>query len=479
MPPVKLMAANIQKELAEIDLGDERRDRRILRLASRMAESPSQSLRAACGGWGDAVGAFRLLHSPLVTPDKILEAHCQATLKRAEACDSLLFIDDTTELDYSSHKALTEVGRLDHDFRRGFYAHNHLLADEDSGVALGLYGSKIWTRDPEAKSRSHQKTPFEAKESCRWHQGYVQACALAADMPARQVLYVGDRESDIYEIFVERAGRLDAGEAAADLVLRTGRDRALIEKGEHLFEQVRNAPELGCFELKISANTRRKKVTLPGKGKTSRMVERTARTTKLTIRAATVTFRAPHRNFGGKLPAVEMNVVLVREVDPPEGQEPIEWILLTTLPIEGLEQAWRVVQAYAKRWLIEEFHRILKSGCRVEDIQLRKGHALLCAVALYMIVAWRILYLRDLSRGVPELPCTLFFSEAEWRAACIIQRKPVGTSPPSLKDVVELLGKIGGHMGRKNDPPPGPECLWKGLEKLRQYVEMGQALGAL
>jgi len=347
------------------------------------------------------------------------------------------------------------------------------------GWHWGFMAPIIWTRDPETPKHDHKELLFEKKESYRWYEGYVQACDLVAEHTDLAVVYVGDSESDIHELYVEHARRRDAGEAVADLVLRTGRDRALPEKGQHLFAHVRNAPELGGLPLNISTKIRRKKVTLPGKGKTSRMVERTARIANLTIRAATVTLRAPYRKHGGKLPPVEVNVVLVREENPPEGQEPIEWVLLTTLPVDNLAQAWRVIQAYVRRWLIEEFHRILKSGCRVEQIQLREGNALLCGVALYMIVAWRILYLRDLSRGAPELPCTLFFSEAEWRAACIIRRKPLGTPPPSLKEVVELVGKIGGHMGRKKDPPPGPECLWRGLEKLRHYVEMGQALGAL
>lgn len=473
------MAANIQKELAGINLGDQRRSQRIRKLAARMAESPSQSLRAACGGWGDAIAAFRLLHNPNVTPDKILDAHLQITRKRTEACDHVLFIDDTTELDYTSHKALSGVGRLDHSYRQGFYAHNHLLVDEDSGVALGLHGSKIWTRDPQAPKHDNKDLPFEEKESFRWYEGYLQACDLAAEKTRGTVVYVGDRESDIHELYVEHARRREAGEAVADLVIRTGRDRTLVDEDVSLFAHLRNAPELGGLLLEIPTKTRRKKVTIPGKGKTSRMVERAARTAKLTIRAAAVELRGPYRKHGGKLPPVKVNAVLVREENPPEGQEPIEWVLLTTLPVDKLEETWRVIQAYVRRWRIEEFHRILKSGCRVEHIQFREGHALLCAVALYMIVAWRILYLRDFSRAVPERPCTLFFSEAEWRAACIIKRKPVGTSPPSLQELVELVGEIGGHMGRKKDTPPGAQCLWRGLEKLRHYVEMGQALGAL
>lgn len=226
------MAANIQKELAGINLGDPRRSQRIRKLAARMAESPSQSLGAACGGWGDAIAAFRLLHNSNVTPDKILDAHLKSTLKRAEACDRLLFIDDTTELDYTSHKALSGVGRLDHSYRQGFYANKDL--------------------------------PFEEKESFRWYEGYLQACDLAAEKTRGAVVYVGDRESDIHELYVEHARRREAGEAVADLVLRTGRDRMLVDEEVSLFAHLRNAPELGGLLLEILTKTRRKKDTPPG-----------------------------------------------------------------------------------------------------------------------------------------------------------------------------------------------------------------------
>ncbi len=131
------------------------------------------------------------------------------------------------------------------------------------------------------------------------------------------------------------------------------------------------------------------------------------------------------------------------------------------------------------RWLVEEFHRVLKSGCRIEALTLRESGALLAAVALYMVVAWRILYLRDLSRGCAELPGTGFFTQAETRAACLILKRAADSDPPSLGELTVMVAKIGGYAARKSDAPPGAECLWRGLEKLRCYVEMGQVLGAL
>jgi len=351
------------------------------------------------------------------------------------------------------------------------------LVDEDSGVALGLCGSKIWTRQLEAKGHQHKKVPFQEKESYRWFEGYQQACAIARSMPSAQVLFVGDRESDIYEIYCAYAEQIAEGEPVAGILIRAGRDRALEQKDKHLFQCVRSAPELGTHHVKFAAKQQLRKVRANGKGSTHSVL-RKARNATLQVRATEITFRAPYRLHGEKLPDVTLRVVGVFEQDPPEGQEPIEWILITSLPVTSFQEAMRVIHAYAKRWLIEELHKILKSGCRVEQIQLRESQALLPAVALYLIVAWRILYLRDFSKVAPHLPCTAFFSDQEWRTALIISGRSAQEGPPNLADLVGLIGKMGGHMGRRKDPPPGPQCLWRGMEKLRHYVEMGRALGA-
>lgn len=477
------MAANIKNELAGIDLGDERRNRRIAKLAASMAASPTESLRAACGGWAEAIAGYRLLHSESVTPEIILEAHQAATLERARLSQRLLLIQDTTELDYTNHKALQGVGRLDAQTRRGFYAHGHLLVDEDTGVAMGLISSHIWTRDPETKESKHKQVPFEEKESYRWFDGYLKGCALAAAQPNSEVIVMGDRESDIYEIFAERQRRESTGEPWAHVLIRAGRDRALLKEDEteekakekaRLFARVRQGRELGTYQVIVSDKDQIRKL----KGN-NRVTRREGRKATLQVRAVRVTLKPPHRKHGGKLPPVELWAVGAFELNVPAGQEPIEWFLLTSLPVETFAQAERVIFTYTQRWKIEEFHRILKSGCRVEQINLRDKESLLPAVALNFIVAWRILYLRDFRRAQPELCCTNFFTSEEWRAASIIHRRAIGKDPPTLAEMVDMVGKTGGYMGRKKDPSPGPECLWRGLGKLSCYVDMGRALGAL
>ena len=468
------MAANILNEISGIDLGDERRNRRIGRLAARMAASPQESVRAACKGWAEAMAGFRLLHNEKVTWEKILCAHEEATLERAGLCDRLLLIQDTTELDYSTHKALKGAGRLDAEKRRGFYAHNRLLVDEDAGVALGLCGSHHWTREQETKGHGHKQVPFEEKESHRWFEGYLKGCAVAEKYPAAEVVSVADRESDIYEIYAEWQRRGEKGEPLAEVLVRAGRDRALQKSKLHLYETVRQGRELGTYQVEFASKDQVRKV----KG-SRRLTRRLGRKVTLQVRSTKVCLKPTQRKHGDKLPPVELWAVGVFEIDPPQDQEPIEWFLLTSLPAETFAQAQRIIHAYAKRWLIEELHRILKSGCRVEQVNFRDSASLLPTVALYLIVAWRILYLRDFRRAQPDLCCSVFFTSAEWRAACLIQGRATDPDPPTLAQMVDMVGKMGGHMGRKSDPSPGPECLWRGMQKLRCYVEMGQALGKL
>jgi len=463
------VACNIQNEFASIALGDLRRNERLLKFVARLAQSPRSSIRAACQGWDEAVAGYRLLHSEHLGLQKLLEPHRQALIERAGECSGdLLLVQDTTELDFTTHKALHGSGPISAQSRRGFFLHNRLLVAEEESLILGVYSAKAWARtDAEhGKSERRKVLPIEKKESMRWIDGYQDACALATKLPGRKIIMLADRECDIYEIYARWQEQ-----PQADFVVRAC-DRALLEEG-HLFEKLQAAPLLGSFDLEVERKEQMVKV------KRSRLRRvRENRQARMEVRVLPVRPRPPHRK-GCKLPEVELNAVLVREKNPPEGQNPIQWVLLSTLPTNDFKEAMRIVRAYTHRWLVEEFHRVLKSGCRIETLALRDSDALLAAVALYMVVAWRILYLRDLSRGCAGLPGTWFFTQAETRAACLILKRAAGSDPPTLAQVTLMVAKIGGYAARKSDPPPGAECLWRGLEKLRCYVEMGQALGAL
>jgi Transposase Tn5 dimerisation domain len=444
-----------------------------------MAESPFESLRASCGGWAETMAAYRLLNGEVLTHGKVLEAHESASLQRASASRRLLLIDDTTELDFSSHVALKGAGRLGGDKTRGFYLHSHLLVDADSSVVLGLLGAQLWTRGVVRSGKDRKKRLFEQKESHRWLVGYERACALVEQLSGSEVTFLADREADIYEIFAFWQQRVGAGAKAADFVVRAGRNRALEGSDEHLMQAARNAPMLGQLPIELRAKRNVKRGVYRSGVKYHQFHDRSQRTTVLEVRVAEVCLRATARTAGKALKPVVLTVVSAIETTCPQGEEPIEWILLTTRKVATLDQARHTIEAYTRRWLIEEFHRVLKSGCRVENLQLRDGRSMQSAIALYMVVAWRILYLRDFGRAAPELPGALLFSELEWRSLLIVHRKHAGHDPPTVGELMDLLGRLGGHMGRRSDPPPGAECLARGLRKLCHYVEMATALDAL
>jgi hypothetical protein len=183
-----------------------------------------------------------------------------------------------------------------------------------------------------------------------------------------------------------------------------------------------------------------------------------------------VLLRAPYRP-DKKLAPVEVTAILAREDNPPAGEDPIEWLLLTNLPVESLEDACEKVQWYLCRWQIEVFFRILKSGCKVEQLQLQTRERIEVALALYLIVAWRVLYLTRLGRVAPDLSCEVAFSPQEWKAVYLVsKREPPPSQPPRLLDMLVLVACLGGYLARTGDGPPGPKVIWIGLQRARDFV---------
>lgn len=478
------MATRIDNEFPGVDLGDERRNRRLVRFAQRMAESPQRSVKSACRGAAESMGAYRLMHRQEVTPEQILGPHQRAAVERAAHLESgdVLLVQDTTELDFSTHKALKGSGPLGEKERRGFFAHNRLLVGEEEEVALGLCGSEIWARrDEEAgASKDRKRRPIEQKESHRWVKTYGVACKIADKLPEKQIVVVGDRESDIYELYEAWAKRLrgNPGSCVPALVVRIGRDRALSGElaGGHVYSHIRHkAPILGEYSIPLESKVQMKKVSGGSKIKTWRE----GRNALLEVRACSLILRAPYRK-GRKLEDITLWAMVALEKKPPKGQDPIQWFLYSTTALDSWESAQRVLKIYQQRWLIEEYHRVLKTGCRVEQMALRQAGALLPALAIAMIIAWRILYLRDMARHCGDLPATCCFEPFEWKAVWIVALKMDphdARAPPNLGEMLREVAILGGYHGRRNDPPPGAECIWRGMHDMRRYAEALQAVG--
>jgi len=456
----------VQDELAGLALGDARLHQRQALLLSAFYQHSQASIPTACCGWEEIKGAYRFLAHAAVTPAAVVAPHLAATLRRIAGVPWVVIPQDTTELDFSHTRVAGAIGPLSIPERVGWFLHLSAAFTLDR-VCLGVVGTEVWTRDPDDvhKNARHKRVPLDEKESQRWLTGFRLACTVAVAAPATQVVSVADREGDIYEIFLETASGTEARQAA--WVIRACQDRSLPEKMpgtaqtyQKLWARVAASPVLGEVTY-----------DLPAKG------GRPARRVQQTVHAAEVLLRPPYRP-DGKLAPVTIHAVLLRETAPPPGEAPIEWLLLTSLPVDTWEAVRLVIECYLCRWQIECFFKVLKSGCRVEKLQLETPERVLACLSLYLIVSWRILYLTMLGRTCPDLPCTVVFGEAEWKAVFSIeQRGHPPAEPPSLAAMVQAVARQGSYVGRAGDGAPGIVSIWTGLQRVMDYARAWEAFG--
>lgn len=474
---------SIAEELAAVDLGDRRLNRRAARVLVRLCESPLASPKAAMHGGAEVAAVYRLFDHEECTEQAILKPHHAAVLERVRQYPRVLVIQDTSELDYTRHSELEGKGPLASEDRQGFFLHTQWVVT-DQRLPLGSWRCQIYAREVEqigVVSAQRKRTPIEEKESYRWLEGYRSACALAEQAPAVHVISCCDREGDVYEVFAEWHQRRERHQPTADCLIRCHHNRGMLGFADRplvpgvdarLLEQVAQNPVLGAIGFEVSTKTQFKKV----KGHRQRTV-RQGRTVRLEVRAGQVVLRPPPRR-GHRLPEVTLGVVRATEIDPPTGQEPIDWVILTSLPVRNFDDALSVVELYRGRWEIEVLHRVLKSGCRIEKLQFESDTRLKPALAMYLIVAWRILYLLKLGRQCPQLPGDALFEESEWKPLCVVVRGgPPPPHPPSLGEVILMIAQFGGYLGRKSDGPPGPEALWRGLQSLKCFSLAWRSFG--
>ena len=475
----------VVNELDGLDLGDARLDRRIRSVLCRLYESPSASPTGAMRGWAEMMGAYRLLENEHCKAQTILQSHAQAVLERVRPHPRILLVQDTTELDYSTKTKQEGRGPLSVVTRQGYFAHTQWAITPER-LPLGTWHCQIHARAPEVGiSEEHKHKPIEEKESFRWLEGYRQACLLMEAAPGVEVISCADREGDIYEVFAEWHQRKEEGLVSAEWLIRCNQNRGVLSPTDdesaglvpgipaRLVEQVAASEVLGCVHFDVETKRQIKKV----KGN-NRLKLRQGREVRQEIRAQRVLLRSPARPGQPKPPPVNIWVVRATEIDPPAGQDPIDWTLLTSLPAGGFSQALEVIELYLARWDIEVFHRVLKTGCKVEELQFKDSHQIHALVALYMIVAWRLLYLTRLGRECPDLPCDVVFAEEEWKSICRITRGPrKPLRKPTLWEMILMIAHHGGYTGRKSDGPPGAEVMWRGLQCLRCFAMAWRAFG--
>ena len=441
-----------EEEFATVRWYDERLKRRLVSLALDFFHRPQANVPEACASRAGTMAAYRFLRNRQVNLQAILTPHIEATIERIRAHRIVLVPQDTTTLNYSHHPATQGLGPVNttRDQAVGLMLHD-TVAFSVEGTPLGILDAQCWARDPDehGKCEERKHLPIEEKESMKWLNSFARVAEVQALCPETLLVSMGDRESDIHDLFA-LAARDPAG---PKLLVRAERTRQRRVENEALWDFISRQSPAGEITLHI-----------PRRG------NRPKRTVVLSVRFAEVTLQPPRDS---RLPAVELWAVHLYEENT-DDPEPIEWMLLTTVPVNTFDDAVERAEWYAARWGIEVFHRTLKSGCRIKDRQLGTATRLQACLGIDMVVAWRIYHLTMLGREVPDHPCTVFFEEVEWKALhCYHYQTSVPPDePPSMAQAVRMLAKMGGHLGRRGDGPPGTQVLWRGLQHLDVAVQM-------
>ena len=426
-----------EHEFETLDLGDPRLNRRAVLLAERLGQKPGASIPGACENWAETAAAYRFLRNEQVSWEDVMTAHAQASVARIREHSVVLCLQDTTELDYNG-QVMTGLGPLSYEAQRGLYLHPTYVVTPQR-EPLGVMNAWTWAREFKQGDAPRQGV----LESVRWIESYERLVEQALELPGTRHVCIGDRESDILALLV-KARDLNY---AVDYLVRCKHNRALPD-GAKLWERVMDSTSLGQVRFEIPA----------GRGRKARTVEQELRTQSVTL-------------GDGKGAQLTVTCLIACEINAPEGVTPVLWRLLTNRPASTLEAAIELIDWYRARWEIELFFLVLKEGCRVERLQLADTDRLQTALALYMVIAWRINRLMRLGRTLPDLPADLLFETDEWRAAFILNKKPIPKQVPTLNTVVRLIAQRGGFLGRKHDGEPGAKTIWLGMQEIAVFVE--------
>lgn len=440
----------VVQELLRADFGDIRLTDRLMRVVEQLAEHPEASIPEACGNAAATKAAYRLFDNQAVTPEAILRPHVEQTVRRAAEHPVVLVAQDTTEINLTGHRKTTGVGYLGSTECRGLMMHN-LLAIGPDGVPLGILGEHVWIRPVEemGKRTSRNQRTLAEKESQRWLDGVMAAETALADHP--HLVVVGDRESDLFDLFaMPRTDR-------TDLLVRV-RDRR--RRVEHPAKYLGQA---------ISESPARCEVTID----VPRADGRPPRQATLTLRWERLTLCRP-ANHLGEAPAepVKLWFLSAREENPPANCPAIDWLLASTQPIDDRQDAVRGLTWYLHRWRIEQFHYVLKSGCRIEKRPLQTAERMTSMIATFSVIAWHLLWLTYEARREPEVVCTRVLTDEQWQVAyrALYPCRPLPKQPPTLREAVRWIARLGGFLGRKSDGAPGVKTLWRGWRRLQDLL---------
>jgi len=439
-----------EQQFGECELGDKRRTKRLIQVAQQVANNPAGSFPAQMESWGDLKAAYRLFDADEVTFDTVAGPHWRQT--RAPLPGRYLVLEDTTEVDFGYGREIAGLSRIGNGSGNGFLLHNGLLVAAESRAVIGVAGQTIHYRKAAPKKENKSQRFKRERESRVWGDLIDQ---IGPPPEGVQWVHVCDRGADDFEIFCHL--RQNHG----DWVIRASSIHRLIVtpagQPQPLKEYLHTLPVSGTYELHLRARP-----------------QQAARTAKLEVCFGELRMPVPKH----KSPYVKalrpdplpMSVVWVREANPPPGVEPIEWVLYTSLPVTSFEAAWTIVEYYECRWLIEEYHKALKSGCAVQRRVLRSAERLEAMVGLMSVVAARLVQLKTVARADPNRPARNVVPPLWLQMLKAARKRLSRVHDLTIYQFYRELAKLGGFLGRKSDGEPGWITIWRGWEKLNALV---------
>jgi len=400
----------VEAEFGNVDLGHQDREQCLVRIAATQAQNPAATYTECCAGNRHALKAYyRFIDQERenLDPAAILKGHRERTVGRMKSLRRVLVIQDTTDLDFSARLHCNGLGDMGKNqtgtVSQGLKMHSALAVSE-TGLPLGVLDTEIYAAHWAGKRTD--SWPIEKKESYRWLRTLDTVNECQAYLPDTEVVVVGDRESDIFELFDHRRRRTPR----VHLLVRAQHNRSLPESADKLFDHLAALPVMAKAQIEVPRQ--REKPAKRGKPGCKALPTRTA---KVELRWQRVTVAAPRTGPARHLKPLGLYALLATEPHPPQGAKALCWVLLTTVPLRSRREAWRCLRDYTRRWRIEDWHRVLKSGCRIEAHQHRTAPRLARAIAIDAVIAWRVMLLALLGREVPEMPAAWVFSPQQCR----------------------------------------------------------------
>jgi Transposase DNA-binding/Transposase Tn5 dimerisation domain len=456
-----------ERELAACKLADARLDARLRTLLEQIGDAVGESVPMACQDWANTKAAYRFFSNDRVNEADILAGHFQATKERFAATQGpILVLHDTTEFSFQRENPekigiiTVTHGRKDKDRRPkprtvcGILMHSSLVLTT-AGLPLGLAAIKFWSRkkfkgtDALKKKINPTRVPIAEKESVRWLENLKQSTATLGD-PGRCV-HIGDRESDIYELFCT------ANDVDTYFLFRTCVDRLAGDGSHTVSVEMEEAKVRGRY--RIEARDAKGNIEL---------VDLDVKYAKIHV--------LPPIGKQRKYPPLDLTVIHATERETPKNRERIEWKLITNLPVRSRQEAIEKMQWYELRWKIEVFHKILKSGCRAEDSKLRTAERLVNLIAVFCIVSWRIFWMTMLNRADPDASLSLALTPTEIALLDKLVPDKTKQTRTSLAHYINKIARLGGYLNRAKDPPPGNMVIWRGLQRLATAVFGAEAI---